>query len=198
MNIIRRAPLGRSAALIEAGHAPGRAAATPAVAPNGATFSAPSNVEGNASPTGPQTAICVADRLDDDRAGAEGARVTAMDHRATIRVAVGVDAEVALLHHPSRIYRAETLDVSPAGARFLLREPLPIGTVVQFRCLIPGRRQPVSINVEATIRSHSELLSNDTVLARDVYRHCADFAPLPTALEDAIVSALLFIETRHS
>lgn len=126
------------------------------------------------------------------------ASARAEDHRATLRVAVVVQAEVALLHDPNTVHPAETLDVSPAGARFLLREPLPVDTAVRFRCVIPGRAQPVVIDADATIRSLSEVLADDTVLARDLYRHSAEFAPMPAALEDAIVSALLFIETRRS
>lgn len=126
------------------------------------------------------------------------ATARAEDHRATLRVGVAVEAEVVLLHDPSTVHPAETLDVSPAGARFLLREPLPVGTSVRFRCVIPGRTQPVVIDAEATIRSVSEVLADDTVLARDVYRHSAEFAPMPAASEDAIVSALLFIETRRA
>lgn len=124
--------------------------------------------------------------------------MSASDHRATVRVAVVVAAEVAPLHDRGIVYPAETFDISPAGAGFLLREPLPIGTRVRFRCEIPGRRQPVPVDVEATIRWHREVSANPTVLARDVYHHCADFAPLPSSVEDAIVSALFFIETRRS
>jgi hypothetical protein len=138
-----------------------------------------------------------ADDLRSDSAGQASPAVRTRDDRATVRVAIVVEAEVALSHDPAKVYPAETLDISPAGVGFLLREPLPIGAVVRFRCVIPGR-QPVPIDVEATIRWHREVSANHTVLARDVHRHGAAFAPLPRSVEDAIVSALLFIETRRA
>ena len=107
-------------------------------------------------------------------------------------------AEVAPVRDLRIIHPAETLDISPAGVSFLLREPLPIGTIVRFRCEIPGRRQPVAVDVEGVIRWHREVLANHTVLGRNAFHHYVDFAPLASSVEDAIVSALFFIETKRS
>jgi hypothetical protein len=124
--------------------------------------------------------------------------VSGRDHRATVRVALVAAATVAPLHDLQIVHPVETVDISPAGVALLMRESLPIGTRVRFRCEIPGRRQPVPVDVEGTIRWHREVLANHTVLGRDAFHHYVDFAPLASSVEDAIVSALFFIETKRS
>jgi hypothetical protein len=185
MKFSRHRPRERSVAPIEKSHMP-ELGVPPS--PDDPLYLAAGNAPSvRADTTGPASRAHIA---------ARGAGMKAQRDRATVRVAVAVSAEVIPLHRRNRVYSAETLDVSPTGARFLLRVQLPAGTPVRFRCQLPGRRQPVSIDVEATIQSHSRVPVQELVLARDLYLHCADFSPLEIAVEDAIVSALLFIETR--
>ncbi|QYG92970.1 hypothetical protein HC251_11365 [Iamia sp. SCSIO 61187] len=107
-------------------------------------------------------------------------------------------ADVAPIHDRRTIHLGETLEISPAGVECVLPEPIPAGERVRFRCEIPGRRQPLAVDVEGTIRWCRTVRANHLVLGRDVVHHYVDFAPMASSVEDAIVSALFFLETNRS
>lgn len=119
----------------------------------------------------------------------------AADLRATARVPAILPVQLVVPAVGGEVVAAETVDISPAGAGIVARGDWPVGTVVRFRGTVPGRRRPVEIDVEATIRWRALVSSDHTVLARDRIRYGLEFAALAAREEQEILAAVLFLET---